>query len=62
MGGIFSRLFSSFQHSIIPVILRLTKNLLHSKCNFGCLPSQFAAVMPDHKPDGPQAIPDEKNS
>ncbi len=34
------------------------KNLLNSRCNFGCLPAQ---VMPDPKPDGPQATPNEKN-
>lgn len=35
------------------------RNLLNSKCNFGCLPAQ---VMPVHKPDEPQAAPDEKKS
>ncbi len=59
MGGNFSRLFSSFQYSIIPKIPRLMRNLLNSKCNFGCLPAQ---VMPVHKPDEPQAAPDEKKS
>ena len=35
------------------------KNLPNSKRNFGRLPAQ---VMPDHKPDGLQATPDEKHS
>jgi hypothetical protein len=43
---------------ILSKLRKLLRVLVSNDRNFGCLPPQG---MPDHKPDGAQANPNEKN-